>query len=196
MDVRPAHDGPGAVITTPGHTAAGPSSTTPTPPPPPARAPSRSRIEADVCAVALATCALCPSAEFFEITDYVTELKTNLELPNASLLCCLMMYAQSLMLRTEEGWTWHAALTAGTVLACKSVFDEAFCLSDMLDATSDKYTLAELEHLLHDQAALRHKVARFDQLPVGREHCVVQLQLRPAAARHRPADRGAWKTTP
>ena len=154
MDVRPAHDGPGAVITTPGHTAAGPSSTTPTPPPPPARAPSRSRIEADVCAVALATCALCPSAEFFEITDYVTEIKTNLELPNASLLCCLMMYAQSLMLRTEEGWTWHAALTAGTVLACKSVFDEAFCLSDMLDATSDKYTLAELEHL--EFAAVQH----------------------------------------
>ena len=104
--------------------------------------------------MALATCTLCPSAEFFEITDYVTELKTNLELPNASLLCCLMMYAQSLMLRTEEGWTWHAALTAGTVLACKSVFDEAFCLSDMLDATSDKYTLAELEHL--EFAAVQH----------------------------------------
>ena len=79
MDVRPAHDGPGAVITTPGAA----SSASPTPPPPPARAPSRSRIEADVCAVALATCALCPSAEFFEITDYVTELKTNLELLNA-----------------------------------------------------------------------------------------------------------------
>ena len=45
-------------------------------------------------------------------------------------------------------------LAAGTVLACKSVFDEAFCLSDMLDATSDKYTLAELEHL--EFAAVQH----------------------------------------
>ena len=40
------------------------------------------------------------------------------------------------------------------MLACKSVFDEAFCLSDMLDATSDKYTLAELEHL--EFAAVQH----------------------------------------
>jgi len=110
-------------------------------------------MEADCAAAALAVCVLEPSAVFFEVFAYLKTMRDVLGLPPVAPMTAIVMFAQILLLRKAEGWSWHSALTVGASLACKSIFDDAFGLSDLTEVTK-KYSLEALQAM--ECAAIKH----------------------------------------
>ena len=92
-------------------------------------------------------------AVFFEVFAYLKTMRDVLGLPPVAPMTAIVMFAQILLLRKAEGWSWHSALTVGGSLACKSIFDDAFGLSDLTEVTK-KYSLEALQSM--ERAAIKH----------------------------------------